>query len=165
MFISNQPFVAAIKIHRPKFTLTLIGHVFRDVKSREAMENLHKLTLPVESAGELLQMSAIENLPGRTLEGSNEYELASPTLTLSFFAHMTEYPEQLEEAFRDDPRPFICMAPLQLSMNNRYLVMGVDVTGRNPVPQIRLISTKSLVEACGGFYRPVGVLIPKKEEK
>lgn len=161
----------SVRILRPKYAISqLFLSTKKDQKSHDVLGRLVLQTIPNCCGAETLEMYAHQYEPGDPFEEIEGFEFASLETSLSFMAHLADDPRKLAEAFCDDPRPMICLEHFLIpssrtrgKISPKYLIMGVDIEPKKPLPQVRLLSACNITKVCGGYYRPIVTLKPNEE--
>lgn len=152
-----------VTVLRPRYSIgQLMVSTRDDPKSQAALNRLvTQVILRVCTQAEI-KILALGSDPGEEISTVEGYEFCSVELALSFMAHVVHDLELMKQLYRDDPRPIICMDHITVPSkrsgrgpSQKHIIMGIDVTGRFPSPQIRLIGVKKVEEVCGGYYRPI----------
>ena len=171
MLPTIDPVTQSVKVLRPKYAISqLFLSTATDPKSHKVLNRLVLQTIANCCRSTTLEMHAYQFEPGAPFKEIEEFEFASLETSLSFMAHLADDSEKLREAFCDDPRPLICLEEIRVPCSSgkggismKYLVMGLDIEPRKPLPQIRFLSASKITQVCGGYYRPIVTLNQAEE--
>ncbi len=173
MLPTIDPAALTVTVLRAKYAISQLFLATKDdPKSHKVLQRLVTQTIVACGLDSEVEVLAYPFEPGAPFTEVAGFDFASLEVSLTYLAHLVEDAERLKEAFRDDPRPLICLEEIRVPRSGRregssqkYLVLGLDIEPRKPLPQVRLLSASKIGKVCGGYYRPIFTVKPPEAEE